>query len=139
TADQVIVGFREQTAAVSVNVNALVARAGMESTSTVIEGAHVVPGFYDLEAQHDRILAVPVVVTVDEEETHRSHFMTRTAGRGPAERYLAAFPNIRRVQKYIKSQALSHGVPVIPNYNLDQALTALMDLVVERATSRMAE
>ena len=65
--------------------------------------------------------------------------MTRTAGRGPAERYLAAFPNIRRVQKYIKSQALSHGVPVIPNYNLDQALTALMDLVVERATSRMAE
>jgi 2-phosphoglycerate kinase len=139
TVDQVIVGFREQTAAVSVGVNALVARAGMEGTSTVIEGAHLVPGFYDLAAHEDRILAVPVVVTVDEEETHRSHFMTRVAGRGPADRYLAALPNIRRVQKYIKSQALSHGVPVIPNYNLDQALTALMDLVVERATARLAQ
>jgi 2-phosphoglycerate kinase len=41
------------------------------------------------------------------------------------------------VQKYIKSQALSHNVPIIPNYSLDQALSALIDLVVERATQRL--
>ena len=34
-------------------------------------------------------------------------------------------------------QALTHGVPVIPNYSLDQALSALIDLVVERATASL--
>ena len=50
---------------------------------------------------------------------------------------MRGFPNIRRVQKYVKSQALTHGVPVIPNYSLDQALSALIDLVVERATAAL--
>jgi 2-phosphoglycerate kinase len=50
---------------------------------------------------------------------------------------MRGFGNIRRVQKYIKSQALSHNVPIVPNYSLDQALSALIDLVVERATQRL--
>jgi hypothetical protein len=40
------------------------------------------------------------------------------------------------VQRYIKSQALSHGVPVIANYSFDRALAAIIDLVMERATER---
>ena len=51
---------------------------------------------------------------------------------------MKGFRNIRKVQKYIKSQALSHGVPVVPSYNLDQTLAAVVDLVVERATERVA-
>jgi 2-phosphoglycerate kinase len=43
------------------------------------------------------------------------------------------------VQKYIKSQALSHNVPVVPNYSLDQALSALIDLVVEKATAQVRD
>jgi 2-phosphoglycerate kinase len=137
--DRVIVGFREQTAAVAVGIRALVERAAVEGTSIVIEGAHVVPGFFDLEAYEGRVLAVPVVVTVDDEDLHRSHFAVRSADASsrPLERYVQGFPNIRRVQKYIKSQALSHNVPVIPNYSLDQALSAVIDLVVERATEYM--
>jgi len=54
----------------------------------------------------------------------------------PAARYLTGFDNIRRVQRYIKSQALSHGVPIIPNYNFDQSLAAVIDLVMERVTER---
>src|SRR5207244_11784867 len=82
--------------------------------------------------------AVPVIVTVDDDDVHRSHFSARSidAGTRPAARYSAGFENIRRVQRYIKSQALSHGVPVIRNYNLDQALAAVIDLVVQRATER---
>ena len=135
-ADRVIVGFREQTSAISVGIRALVERAAIEGTSIVIEGAHVVPGFVDLEPYRDKVLAVPVVITVDDEEVHRSHFVARSIdwAMRPYERYLRGFQNIRRVQKYIKSQALSHGVPIIPNYSLDQALSGLTDLVVERAT-----
>ncbi|HEX9235259.1 MAG TPA: 2-phosphoglycerate kinase [Actinomycetota bacterium] len=140
-ADRVIVGFREQTAAVSVGVQALIERAALEGTSVVIEGAHLVPGFLDLEPYRGRVLAVPVVITVDDEDLHRSHFGVRAADSAsrPFDRYLKGFPNIRRVQKYIKSQALSHGVPTIPNYSLDQALSALIDLVVQNATGYLEE
>lgn len=139
SADKVIVGFREQAAAVAVGVDALLSRAAVEGSSAVIEGAHVVPGFFDVEPYEDRMLAVPIVVAVDDEDVHRSHFASRAdAGARGAARYLEAFPNIRRVQKYIKSQALSHNVPVIPNYSLDQALAAVIDLVVERAGQRLS-
>jgi 2-phosphoglycerate kinase len=40
------------------------------------------------------------------------------------------------VQRYIKSQALSHGVPIIPNYDFDRSIAAVIDLVMERATER---
>jgi len=135
-ADKVVVGFREQTALVSVGVQALIKRSVVEGHSAVIEGAHVVPGFFDISPFEGKILAVPVVVSVEDEDRHRSHFVARSTDSSsrPFERYLAGFDNIRRVQKYIKSQALAHGVPVIPNYSLDQALSAVIDLAVERAT-----
>ena len=138
TKDAVVVGFREQTAAVAVGVNALLDRAAMEGTHLIIEGAHVVPGFLDLDAWSDRILAVPVIVTVEDDDVHLSHFAARAADHAgrPAQRYSDALENIRRVQRYIKSQALSHGVPVIPNYSFDRALAAVIDLVMERATER---
>ena len=135
--DRVIVGFREQTSAVAVGIHALVERAAVEGTSVIIEGAHAVPGFFDLSPYQGKVLAVPVVLTVEDEDLHRSHFVVRSmdASSRPLERYQRGFANIRRVQKYIKSQALSHNVPVIPNYSLDQALSAIIDLVVEKASA----
>jgi 2-phosphoglycerate kinase len=59
--------------------------------------------------------------------------------RRPAQRYAAGFDNIRRLQAYVKSQALSHGVPVIPNYGFDQSIATVIDLVMDRATARTAE
>lgn len=137
--DALVLGFREQTAAVAVGVNALIERAAVEGTSIVIEGAHVVPGFFDVETHGDRILPVPLVITVEDEDTHRSHFGARDASGRPAARYVRGFDNIRRIQRYVKSQALSHGVPIIPNYSFDQALASVIDLVMDRATERAGE
>jgi 2-phosphoglycerate kinase len=133
------VGFREQTAAVAVGLRALIERSAVEGTSLIIEGAHVVPGFMDIEEFADRVLAVPVIVSVEDEELHRTHFAARSADSSarPFERYLRNFDNIRRVQRYIKSQALSHDWPVISSYNLDQAIAAVIDLVMEGATTRL--
>jgi 2-phosphoglycerate kinase len=141
TRDAVIVGFREQTAAVAVGVHALLDRAAMEGTSLIIEGAHIVPGFLDPAAWADRVLAVPVILTVEEEDVHRRHFSVRASDHSgrPATHYLESFDNIRRVQRYIKSQALTHGVPVVANYNFDRSLSAVIDLVMERATERAGE
>jgi 2-phosphoglycerate kinase len=140
-ADALLLGFREQTAAVAVGINALIERAAEEGTSIVIEGAHIVPGFLDLESHQDRILAVPFILGVEDEGRHLTHFATRedAVAWRPAERYAAGFENIRRLQRYVKSQALSHGVPVLPNYSFDQAIAAVMDLVMEHATQRAAE
>ncbi|HEX2025456.1 MAG TPA: hypothetical protein VHH92_03580 [Actinomycetota bacterium] len=137
--DRVIVGFREQTAAVAVGLRALIERSAVEGTSVIIEGAHVVPGFLDLDEFADRVVAAPLVVTVEDEDLHRTHFAARAADSGsrPFQRYLRNFQNIRRVQKYVKSQALSHGWPLVASYNLDQTIAAVIDLVVERATHRL--
>ena len=84
---------------------------------------------------------MPFILGVEDEGRHLTHFATRedAVAWRPAERYAAGFENIRRLQRYVKSQALSHGVPVLPNYSFDQAIAAVMDLVMEHATQRAAE
>ncbi len=135
TDDAVIVGFREQVSAVAVGIKALIERAVTEGTDVIIEGAHVVPGFVRQDAPGDAVI-VPLVIAVEDEDLHRSHFYVRaheTRAR-PQERYLQSFGNIRKVQKYIRSLALRNGVPIIQNYNLDAALAAVIDHVVGTAT-----
>jgi 2-phosphoglycerate kinase len=141
SADALVLGFREQIAAVSVGINAIIERAAVERTSVVIEGAHIVPGFFDVDTHGERVLAVPFVVTVDDEERHRSHFAARedSVAARPSGRYALGFDNIRRLQRYMTDQALSHGVPVMPNHSFDQSIAAVIDLVMERATTRAAE
>jgi 2-phosphoglycerate kinase len=79
-----------------------------------------------------------MVVTVEDEELHRSHFVARTADSAtrPIDRYLNGFQKIRKVQKYIKSQALARDWPVVSSYNLDQTIASAIELVVEAAMER---
>ena len=84
-------------------------------------------------------MPVPLVFEVEEESRHLNHFAARETGVRPAERYANNFGNIRKLQRYIKSQALSHGVPIIPNHSFDQAISAALDLVMDRATARVAQ
>lgn len=139
--DASLAGFREQAATVGVGIEALLERAAVEGTGIIIEGAHLVPGSLDLAARADRILAVPTIVTVEDESLHRSHFPARWADHGgrPPQRYLDGFEDIRRIQRFLKSQALSHGVPVISNYNLDHSIAQIIELVMERGAERAAE
>ena len=132
SADPVIIGFREQASAVAVGIEALISRAADEGTDLIVEGAHVVPGFVDVARFEGRAVVVSMIVTVDDEELHRSHFVIRAheARNRPSERYLGFFENIRKQQKYVKSLALQHGVPIVPSYNLDATLSQVIDLVV---------
>ena len=135
SADPVVIGFREQTSAVSVGIDALIHRAIDEGTDLILEGAHLVPGFLDYARFRGQAVVVPLVVTVDEIDVHRSHFLKRAreARNRPSERYLESFDNIRKMQRYVKSLALQHGVPIVPSYNLDATLSQIIDLVVGQA------
>ncbi|MGZ4189059.1 MAG: 2-phosphoglycerate kinase [Actinomycetota bacterium] len=133
--DAVLVGFRDQVSAVSVGINALIERAVNEGTDVIIEGAHVVPGFINPEGFTKKAVIVWIVIQVEDEALHKSHFFVRaheTRSR-PVERYLAHFQNIRKIQKYIKSLALQHGVPIISNYNLDAAIGSVIEHVIDSA------
>ena len=135
SADPVVIGFREQTSAVSVGIDALIQRAIDEGTDLILEGAHLVPGFLDYSRFKGKAVVVPLVVTVDEVDVHRSHFLKRAreSRNRPSERYLDLFDNIRKMQRYVKSLALQHGVPIVPSYNLDATLSQIIELVVSQA------
>ena len=131
--DRLIIGFREQAAAVAVGAQALIDRAIEEGTDLIIEGAHLVPGFLS-GVESDRAVIVSLVITIEDEELHRSHFYRRgreTSTRSQ-ERYLKAFKKIRRIQRYMISSALMRGVPVIPHYDLDATLSDVLDHVITR-------
>ena len=134
-ADPLIVGFREQVLAVAVGVRALARRAALEGTHLIVEGVHVIPGILDPAEFHDTAIVVPLLVTVDDAELHRSHFALRAleSNARPSDRYLESFEHIRAIQEYVKSLAQERATPVIPSYNLDSTLVQIIDLVIREA------
>lgn len=135
--DRLIIGFREQAAAVAVGAQALIARAIEEGTDMILEGAHLVPGFLENLEKIDRSRAVIVslLIVVEDEELHRSHFYRRgrDARYRPQDRYLKNFKKIRRIQKYMMTSALMRGVPVISHVDLDATLSQTIDHVITQA------
>jgi 2-phosphoglycerate kinase len=143
SADPVIVGFEEQVRAVAVAVEALIERSVLEGTDLILEGAHLVPGFVESPSWappwDEKAVVVPIVVTVDDEDVHRSHFFLRgsDAAQRNIERYLTSFDDIRKVQKYIRSAAQQRGAAVISSYGLDVTLAAVIDHIVEQVVERV--
>ena len=139
--DPLIVGFREQALAVAVGIRALARRAVIEHTHLIVEGVHALPNVLDAGEFAGSAVVVPLVVTVEDEDIHRSHFVSRGAevtGR-PVGRYFEYFGHIRKIQEYLRGVALEHGTPVVPSYSLDATLARVIELVVEEAMSEIPE
>jgi 2-phosphoglycerate kinase len=132
--DPVVGGFLEQTREVLVGVRAAIDRALEEGWSMVLEGVHLVPGM--LPKEIEGALVVECVLGIDDAEAHASHFWIRdtdSEGVRPYEKYLDAFDDIRLIQAYILGRARKHGVPVIENGNIEEAIGELMELVLKAA------
>lgn len=132
--DRLIIGFREQAAAVAVGCRALIDRAIAEGTDLIMEGAHLVPGFLE-GVESERAVIVPLLLVVEDEERHRSHFYwrARDASRRSGDRYLSNFKKIRRLQKYMISSALMREVPIVSHDDHDQTLAQIMDHIITTA------
>ena len=127
--DPAIAGFMEQTAVVSVGVEAIIQRAINENLHMVIEGIHIVPGFLDLKLFKDAFV-VPLIVAVEDEKVHKSHFYMRgvqTHQQRPFEKYVSNFEAIRKIGFYIESLAKKHKVSVIQSYSLDNTIPFIVD------------
>lgn len=134
-ANPVIVGFREQTAVVTSGVRSLIDRAMTEGYSMVIEGIHLVPGYLD-PSEFEGARVVQLVVAVDDEQSHLSHFFIRevqTEGTRPLERYRTGFESIRELGHYIEDLAREHDIPVIYSHQLDRTVADVLEHVIAAA------
>jgi 2-phosphoglycerate kinase len=131
--DPLLNGFLEQTRNVLVGVRAAIDRAMQEGWSMVLEGVHLVPGM--LPASIEGALVVQCVLAIEDEAEHASHFATRDTDQGaraPAK-YLRHLDDIRTIQAHIVRRARKYDVPVIENEEMQQVVTAVIELVLERA------
>jgi 2-phosphoglycerate kinase len=124
-----IAGYREQAERVGTGIAAIVDRAAAEAKPVVVEGVHVVPGGVHPRVR-DRCVLVEALVVVEDPDLHRAHFSLRPGTR-PAERYLARFEDIRRLQDHLWARARSEEVAIIDNENVDGTLARLMELVLD--------
>jgi 2-phosphoglycerate kinase len=136
--DRLIIGFREQAAAVAVGAQALIDRAIAEGTDLILEGAHLVPGFLE-GVDTDKAVIVSLLLVVDDEDLHRSHFHWRSRDARPKDRYLKNFKKIRRIQKYMMTSALMRGVPTISHVSLDRTLMEIIDRILETISDRIEQ
>jgi 2-phosphoglycerate kinase len=131
--EPVLDGFLQQTREVLVGVRAAIDRVLEEGWSMVLEGVHLVPGMLP---KIEGALVVECVLAIDDPEAHASHFWIRDSdseGVRPYEKYLDAFDDIRLIQTYILGRARKHGVPVIENGNIENAIGDVMELVLAAA------
>jgi 2-phosphoglycerate kinase len=134
-ANPVVVGFREQSAVVNTGVKALISRAVHEGISMVVEGVHLVPGYLD-PRQFSNARVVQLVIGVEDEQSHRSHFYireTQTHGVRSHDRYERNFEHIRLLGTYIESLAREHDIPLIYSHELDSAIEDVLETVITAA------
>jgi len=101
----------------------------------VIEGIHLVPGYLD-PRKFESARVVQLVIGVDDEESHLSHFYIRevqTEGSRPQRRYRKNFENIRELGHYIEDLAIEHDIPVIYSHQLDRTVADVIEQVVSAA------
>jgi 2-phosphoglycerate kinase len=136
-ADPTVVGFVQQAETVLVGVRGIVDRAVAETFPLVLEGVHLVPGAA-IVPPGARATVVELLIAVHDPAEHQSHFYSRAQHTGdarPVERYLDAFPEIRRIQDHLLAAAARHDVAVVEAGHLDTALRQIMDMVLERVAA----
>jgi 2-phosphoglycerate kinase len=83
-----------------------------------------------------------MVLSVDDERQHRSHFEIReveTEGARPFSKYIQNFDNIRKIQDYVLRLAAEQNVPVFPCYSMDTTISAVLDYVINRVFAEYTE
>jgi 2-phosphoglycerate kinase len=138
--DAALLGFLDQTRNVLTGVEAALQRALDEGWSMVLEGVHLVPGMITTELRG--ALVVHCVLAIHDEEIHRTHFWIRDAtsdGVRPVDRYIGGLPEIRMIQEYVLERAGRADVPVIENESQNDAVSAVMNLVLEQAERAAAQ
>ena len=125
-------GYRSQAWLVSVACEAVLRRALNERVSLILEGVHVQPDLADAIPGDSDAVVVSIVLAVLKPKTLRNRLRGRgrhaTARR--AERYLEHFDEIWELQSQLLSDADRHGVPIIANNTMEEAVQTVITLII---------
>lgn len=140
--EPVILGFREQVLAVNVGIEAIIERNILEKSDIIIEGAHVVPGYLNLSEYSSRAIVQQIVISVPDKNIHKEHFTKRTVetqGSRPMDKYIKHLDKIMMIQDYIEKLAKEKNVKIIENYNLDNVVNGILELIFKRVKSEFSK
>ncbi len=121
-------GYLEQAKVVSAGIRAIINRSIKESLDVVVEGIHNLPEF--LKCYKDNPNIITLVLTIKDENIHRSRLKTRIKSKRDPEKYMQEFKKIRTINDFIIEQATIYDIPVIDNENLEKTLNYIINRLV---------
>lgn len=123
----VVYGFSQQSSLVSQGVLAYIRRNVKEGLNTIMNGVHLIPGYLDLGYNNGEVLLFEYVLHLENKERHIQRFYERSQGskRDP-EYYIQDISDIRKIQAYIKEQALKNEVMIIENVDFEQTVNTIL-------------
>ncbi len=138
--DPVIEGFLDQSRTVAVGVRAVIERAIVEGTSTVLDGVSLVPGLFDPSEWQDRAHVFFLLAADEDRESLHGHLVARAHGKGAraSERYVRNFQEIFKIQEDLLERAETFSVPVVDVQNLEGAARKVVKHVVGKLGERRA-
>jgi 2-phosphoglycerate kinase len=119
----VLHAYDVQVQKVSFGVNAMINRAFREKESVIIEGVHILPGYFE---NHKNTFEY--IIDISDQKMHRFRFYRRESltSLRPAARYLKYFVEIRDIRDYIFKKAKEKNVSIINNYHVQETLMELV-------------
>ena len=117
-----VIDWQRTCESVEPGITATIERARREGIDLLIEGVHIVPSDRLLRAWREGGgIAVGLLMQVETEEKHRAMLKSRDAhSYRRADRYLAGFSRIRRIQEGLQERAKIASWPVVdPTWGSD--------------------
>ena len=130
---QSIVGYEEQCRHIIVGVEAAIQTALYSRENSIIEGVHLAPNIFNpsiLSEPHVKM----ILLYLEDEDEHKRRILARgtEVELRKAERYMAAFTEIRNIQTYLVEEATKANIPIIETSESAKVLHKIMDNVWER-------
>ncbi len=136
-----VIDWLDTCQAVEGGIVATIDRARREGIDLLIEGVHINPSERLLRSWREAGgIAIGLVMTVGEEDRHRSMIRSRDAHSfRRADRYLAAFPRIRAIQEGLIERAKIASWPIVDLSRVSkdtERIKQLIDLAWDEHTKR---
>ena len=132
--DPVIAGFRDQARVVGVGVQAILSRCVEENASVIIDGVHLLPGFFDLAPYRKEAFIAPLCLALADRDAYEERFANR-AVEAPARavhQYVSHLDEILKVQSDIVEWCANEDIPVIDPDSVEDVTSAAVMVVLEQ-------
>jgi len=130
---QYIVGLRRQTGKMAIAINGVLKRSIEERVSTVIEGIHIDPAYYQRMPSAPDSIVVPVLLVTPDPEKLKAHLESRErqSPTRSTDRYLGNLDAICKLQEHLIREARRCKVPAVPNIHREQTVRQILNIVTE--------